>query len=452
VPTPTEELIIEEPTEEMPVEEPTDTPEEEPAVTPTPRKSLGGGGAGDPTPTRTRAPRATPTEAEDEPTPIATLMPASARQEIFDQVWETVHENYLYEDFHGADWEALRDEYETQVSDATSADEFYTVVGDMVDELGDDHSRYISPWDAREEDDLMNGNANYVGVGILSKYTEGEIHVVYVFPSSPAEEGGIQRRDVIIAVDGTPILPEDEDLSRIRGPEGSDVVLTVRSPGEEPRDLELRRRPINGKVVSSSHRLADDPTIGYMVIPSFDPEDMDEQVNDDLGELLADDEPLEGLIIDLRGNGGGLLDTMERIVGQFMTGESGIYASRGRDRSMIPPRGAHYKDLKDLPLVVLVDDGSESASEMMTGALQSNGRALVVGVPSAGNTETIYPYDFDDGSRLWLAEEGFQLLDGSTMEGTGVIPDAQIDVDWTSYPESEDPHILKAIELLKDVQ
>jgi C-terminal processing protease CtpA/Prc len=102
--------------------------------------------------------------------------------------------------------------------------------------------------------------------------------------------------------------------------------------------------------------------------------------------------------------------------------------------------------------VVLVDEGSESASEMMTAALQYAGRAQVVGVPSAGNTETVFPYDFDDGSRLWLAEEGFQLPDGTTLEGTGVIPEEQIDVDWSEYPESDDPHILKAIELIEDVQ
>jgi C-terminal peptidase prc len=379
-------------------------------------------------------------------------MPSADRLDIFQQVWETVHDNYLYEDFHGADWDALRTEYEQKVKDVTTAEDFYATVDDMITALGDDHSRYLSPWAAREEDDLMNGNTSYVGVGIFSRYTENEIQVVYVFPGSPAEEGGIQRRDVITAVDGTPITPEDEDLSRIRGPEGSKVTLTVRSPGEDPRDIELVRRPIKGKVVPISRRLEVDPSVGYMVIPSFDPTDMDEQVDAELTTLLKGDEPLKGLIIDLRGNGGGLLDTMEHIVGQFQTGQTGIYASRGQDRKMIPPRGSHYQQLKNIPLVILVDGGSESASEMMTGALQYAGRAKVVGVPSAGNTETVYPYDFDDGSRLWLAEEGFQLPDGSTLEGTGVIPDAQIDVDWTQYSERDDPHILKAIELLKNFQ
>lgn len=454
-PTPTEVGIVDEPTEEAPFEEPTNTPEEEPGATPTPRKSLGGGGDATPTevtPGTTRTPRNTPTAVAGAATPIATLMPQSARLDLFEQVWETVRDNYVYEDFRGADWDALRDEYEPLVRDAASAGEFYTTVDEMIGELGDDHSRYVSPWEADEEDDLMNGNANYVGVGIFSKHDEGEIQIVYVFPDSPAEEGGLQRRDVITAVDGIPIMPEDEDLSRIRGPEGSTVTLTVRSPGQEPRDIELVRRPISGKVLPTSRRLEADSSVGYVIVPSFDPGDMDEQVSDELAKLVESEEPLAGVIIDLRGNGGGLLDSMERVVGQFMTGEAGIYASRGRDRLMIPPRGSMYEDLVDVPLVLLVDDGSESASEMMAGALQYAGRALVVGVPTAGNTETVFPYDFQDGSRLWVAEEGFQLPDGSTLEGTGVIPDEEIDVDWTEYAESDDPHILRAIELIQDVQ
>ena len=444
-PTPTEELII---------EEPTITPEEELAVTPTPRKSLGGGGS-EATPTRAAPPprsTSTPTAVAEEATPIATLMPSAQRLEIFQQVWETVRDNYLYEDFHGADWDALKDEYEPKVEAATSAEEFYTTIDDMVTRLGDDHSRYLSPWDAKEEDDLMSGNTSYVGVGIFSNHNDNEIKVVYVFPGSPAEEGGIKRRDVISAVDGSPITEADADLSRIRGPEGSKVILTVRSPGEEARDIELTRRSITGRVLPTSHRLEADPSVGYLIIPSFDPEDMDEEVTGELTRLAQGSEPLAGLVVDLRGNGGGLIDTMERIVGQFMTGEGGKYASRGREHLMTPPKGAMYDKLKNVPLVILVDGGSESASEMMTGALQYRGRARVVGVPSAGNTETVYPYDYDDDSRLWLAEEGFQLPDGSTLEGTGVIPEAEIDVDWTAYPESQDPHILKAIELIKGGQ
>jgi C-terminal peptidase prc len=379
-------------------------------------------------------------------------MPSSARVDLFEEVWQTVADNYLYEDFHGADWDALRDEYEAKVRAATSAQEFYDIVDEMISALGDDHSRYLSPWDAKEEDDLMSGNTSYVGVGIFSQYKEDHIQIVYVFPGSPAEEAGLQRRDVVTAVDGLAITPDDEDLSRIRGPEGTSVTLTVVSPGEEPRDVEMVRRSITGQVLPTAHRLEADPSVGYLIVPSFDPEDMDENVDAQLKKLVNGNVPLAGVVVDLRGNGGGLIDTMQRIVGEFLIGESGSYASRGRDHPMVPPKGATYDKLKDIPLVVLVDSGSESASEMMTGALQYAGRAKVVGVPSAGNTETVYPYDFDDGSRLWVAEEGFQLPDGSTLEGTGVIPDAQIDVEWSEYPETEDPHILKAIELIHGTQ
>jgi len=81
--------------------------------------------------------------------------------------------------------------------------------------------------------------------------------------------------------------------------------------------------------------------------------------------------------------------------------------------------------------------------------IQYQGRAKVTGARSAGNTEIVYPHDFKDGSRLWLAQEGFKLPDGTTLEGRGVIPDAELDLNWADYAEKDDPQILKAIELLK---
>ncbi len=101
-----------------------------------------------------------------------------------------------------------------------------------------------------------------------------------------------------------------------------------------------------------------------------------------------------------------------------------------------------------MPLVVLVDEQSQSYAEVLAAALQARGRAKVVGKRSAGNTETIYSYNFPDKSRLWVAQEGYRLPDGTNLEGRGVIPDVNIDVDWTQYSLETDPHVLKAVELL----
>lgn len=381
--------------------------------------------------------------------PTPTLQPVAQLRNVFEQVWSTVDRNYLYPDFNGADWDKLKTIYEPKALAAQSAIEYYDLIADMVDKLGDDHSHYESPWDAREEDDLVHGNASYAGIGVLSLYGKNDVTVVYVFPGSPAEKAGLKRRDVITSVDGKPLVDVDKGLNRIRGPIGTDVTLGVTSPGEPPRSITITRQQVTGKIFPSMTRLQADPSIAYLVIPSFDQDDMGDLVQGELAKLLSDGKPIKGIIIDLRGNGGGLLSAMEETLGEFITGKAGSYASRTSMHPLVPPPGPLYGQLKDIPLVILVDKGTVSAAEMFAGAMKGRGRAQIVGITSAGNTETIYPYNLPDGSRLWLAEEGFHMLDGSSLEGKGLVPDFEINVDWNSYSERNDPHILKAIELLQ---
>lgn len=381
--------------------------------------------------------------------PTPTLQPVGQLRTVFEQVWNTVARNYLYPNFNGADWNKLKTVYEPKALAAKNATEYYDLIADMVDKLGDEHSRYMSPWEAREEDNLIRGSASYAGIGVLSKYSKTDVTIVYVFPSSPAEQAGLKRRDVITAVDGQPLINADKGPNRIRGPIGTNVVLRVTSPGEQPRAVTITRRQITGKVFPSLTRLQADPSIAYLVIPTFDQDDMGELVQAELTTLLADGKPLKGIIIDLRGNGGGLISAMEKVLGQFMVGKAASYASRTKSHDLVPPRGALYDQLKNTPLVVLEDKGSVSAAEMFTGAMKGRGRAKIVGITSAGNTETIFPYNMPDGSRLWVAEEGFYMLDGSSIEGKGVVPDTEINVDWNSYSERNDPHILKAVAILQ---
>ncbi|HEX9987656.1 MAG TPA: S41 family peptidase [Chloroflexia bacterium] len=427
------------PTEEA---ESTRTPQRTPTPTsgrliPTPRRS----------PTAHVARTATPTVlTEGSPTP--TLMPISARRAIFEEVWQTIQDVYIYEDFNGVDWDEVHDTYEPEVLAARSAAEFYGLVSDMVNELGDEHSRYLSPIEANEEDDLMQGTTNYVGIGILATREDTSMTVVYVFPGSPAEEAGLMRRDRITAIDGEPVVGAQNAPSKIRGPQGTTVTLTIRSPGESPRDVEVERRTITGQIEPSSHRLTANPEIGYLIIPDLFLEEMDQLVESELRDLLRGD-PIKGLVIDIRGNGGGLRTVMRNILGHFITGNAGTFYTKTETHPFTIPKGRLYDQLQPVPVVVLIDGGTESAAEWLAGAIQAKGRAKVVGVTSAGNTETVYPYDLTDGSRLWVAQESFKLPDGTALEGRGVVPDVEIDLDWSAFSEEKDPHILEAVKLLK---
>lgn len=383
-------------------------------------------------------------------TPTPTILPRAERDLLFEQVWLTVNDHYLYDDFKGVDWKAVHDEFKPKALAALSAPEFYLVLSEMVARLDDDHSYYIAPWQAIEEDERINGEVNYVGIGILyNREKEAqEILVVYVIPGSPAEKAGLKRRDRITHVDGVPLSRDEEEPTGIRGPVGSKVSLTIQSPEQRPREVVIERGSINGSILPSSRRLDADPSVGYIFIPDLWTGDMADQVEEELDSLLEGGR-LDGLIMDLRGNGGGLRTTLEGILGQFVIGKVGDFYSQEASYPFTIRKAALYDRLKNVPLVVLVDKGTVSYAEVLAGSLQARERAQMVGVASLGNTETIFPYDFEDGSRAWVAQEGFRLTSGVNLEGRGVIPDKISDKDWTLFSERNDPQIEEARDLLK---
>ena len=208
---------------------------------------------------------------------------------------------------------------------------------------------------------------------------------------------------------------------------------------------------MTGAVVPSSRRLPADPSIGYVVIPTLSTDDMDVRVEAELNGLLAGSPDLTGLIVDLRGNGGGFRTILESLLGDFVNGQVGTFFNQTSSYPLTITRKPLADKLSSLPVVLLVDQGTESYAEVMSAAIQEKGRARVVGVTTAGNTETIYAYNLEDGSRLWCAQEGFKLLDGTNLEGRGVVPDVTVSVDWTAFQESDDPQMLKAVDLLHGV-
>jgi carboxyl-terminal processing protease len=163
---------------------------------------------------------------------------------------------------------------------------------------------------------------------------------------------------------------------------------------------------------------------------------------------LSGSPDLKGLVVDLRGNGGGFRTILESILGDFVSGQVGTFFSQTSSYALTITGKPLGDKLSSLPVVVLVDQGTESYAEVLSASIQEKRRAKVVGVATAGNTETIYAYNLEDGSRLWCAQEGFKLLDGTNLEGRGVIPDEIVNVDWTAYQEADDPQILKALDIL----
>jgi len=391
----------------------------------------------------TPSPIPTPTLPPPTVTPTSDLLSLDERLQIFDEVWRIVDEKYLYADFGGVDWEGLYPEYRARVVQAQSRDEFYAVMIDLVAQLNDNHSRFVPPAAVEAEDATASGREIRVGIGVIVQPKPDGGFVQQVFPESPAARADIRPRDRIIAVNGRPYTASDGDL---QGAVGTSVRLTIARPGAKLRDVLLTRQEVRSSILPYYRRFPGD--IGYVSVPTLWVHDMGEQVSGALTDLVAGG-PLRGLILDLRSNRGGWGDVLSAVLSHFVRGQVGVFFGRDYVRPLVinPPAGPDLRNLS-AGLVVLVDEDTASYAEVMAAVLQSEAQAIVVGTHSAGNTETIYAHALRDGSRLWLAQEGFRLRNGSNLEGRGVVPDVLLDVDWTRYSEDDDPQLLEALRLL----
>ncbi len=395
----------------------------------------------------TPTPTVTPTLTPPPPTPTAPPPPPqqltrTQRQQMFDEVWSKVNTYYLYPDFHGLDWEDVRTEFAPRIATAHNPDEFYALLTEMVERLGDQHSRFLAPGAAIAEDERIIGVENRVGIGIITAFTEKGLIIQRVFPGSQAEQAGLQPHDRIIAVDGTPCTPRL--CGRIQGPEGTQVELTIAKVHGEIVNLTVTRQPVSVRQSPTTYRLTDD--IGYISIPSLWINDMAQQVSGALTDMVVE-RPLRGLVIDLRGNPGGWRSVMVSVLSHFVRGDVGTFFNRNGKTPLIVKEGSG-PDLRGLPLVVLVDKDTASYAEVLAGVLRLEAGAFIIGQPTFGNTETIYAYELEGGARLWLAQEGFFLSNGINLEGQGVQPDRVMDADWMHYAELDDPYVQEALLVL----
>ncbi|MCS6840897.1 MAG: S41 family peptidase [Roseiflexaceae bacterium] len=436
-----------------PAPPPTSTPLPTLTPTDTPRPTL----TATPTPTPTPAPTATPTVTPYPLLPTPTLAPLSAneRQAIFEDVWTLVRDRYVYEDYGGVDWEAVRKEFEPRIARAASEAEFYALIEEMVGRLGDNHTRFDTPQEVAEEAARFDGEWAYAGIGAIVRELPEGILITRLAPGGPAEQAGLQPRDLIIAVNGVPVsdtvtLGPGGPVAVVRGQPGTPVQLRIIDNTGAIRDVTVIRQviPPNAFPTVEARRVPG-TDVGVVLIDTFNVSSLDERVTDAIRSLYQSG-PLDGLILDVRTNGGGRLDMLQRTLGLFLDGGT-IGSSSGRDRSysIDVPSGKTLPLLEQTPIVVLTSDETASAAEMFAAGMQFRGRARVVGTPSAGNTENLIGYDLDDGSRFWLAELVFRLPDGSLLEGKGVQPDRIVEVDWWRYPFEEDPQIRVAVEELR---
>jgi C-terminal peptidase prc len=389
------------------------------------------------------------------PTPTLAPLAQSQRAAIFERVWTLVRDRYVYTDYRGLDWNAIRAEFAPRVAAAESPEAFYGLMRELIRRLGDEHSRFESPREVAEEQAEFEGDLRYAGIGVQVREVDEGALITRVARGGPAEDAGLRTRDLILAIEGIPFTDTARfgaagPIGAVRGAPGSPVRLTIRSPGGALREVTVTRRAISADAFARVEaRLLRGGRIGLIRIDTFYAEQLDQEVRAALARLAAGG-PLDGLIVDVRDNSGGRIDLMLDTIGLFANGGS-IGSSRGRrpGGQLRVPRGETLPAYAETPIAVLIGADTASAAEMFAAGMRALGRATIVGVASSGNLENLVPHAFDDGSRLWLAELTYQLPNGSQLEGRGVQPDRVVDVEWWRYEAGDDPQVKAAIDELR---
>lgn len=313
----------------------------------------------------------------------------------------------------------------------------------MMDSLGDQHSSYMDPDQYRQANVPLEGS--YEGIGAWVDATREYLTIMSPMPGSPAEEAGLLPGDQVIAIDGEDMTGIDGNLviRKVLGPAGTSVTLTIFREGEsEPFDVTLKREKI---IVPALEYEMLDGDIAYIKLFNFS-EKATEDFVAALEELLAQ-EPV-GLILDLRNNPGGERDSAVEITSQFV--DEGVimyqeYGDGSRDTFEAVKGGL----APDIPLVVLVNEGSASGSEIVAGAIQDHERGVLVGMVSfgKGSVQNWIPLADEQGLvRVTIAR--WLTPNERTIHELGVVPDFEIDYTQEDFENEIDPQLEKAIDLL----
>jgi carboxyl-terminal processing protease len=285
----------------------------------------------------------------------------------------------------------------------------------------DPHSVYMTPEIYREL--RVDTSGRFDGVGLEVTVRDGWITVIAPIKGSPAEEAGMQPGDKIVKIDG--VLTENLDLIEavklIRGRRGSRVTLTVSRPGvDDLFDVQIVRRKINVPSVKWEQL---DERYGYIQILSFQ-EDTSKSVRKALKKLRRKD-AVNGIILDVRRNPGGLLEEAVAVSDEFLA-DGVIVTTESRGKEIERYEATGEAEETGVPIVVLVDGGSASASEILAGALRDNDRALVVGTQTFGKGSVQTVFELGDGSALKLTIARYYTPDGISIQAHGIVPDIEV--------------------------
>lgn len=362
------------------------------------------------------------------PAPAGQASTPKELQDLFGPFWQT--------------WDLIHQEYVDQpVNDELL---MRGAIRGMLEALGDPHTSYLDPEEYKSLTTQLQGEDTYEGIGAWVDTTKDYLTIISAMPGSPAEKVGLRTGDKIIAIDGEDMTGIDGELvrKRVLGPAGSTMTLTILRAGQDPFDVKITRAQIT--VPSVDSRMLDN-NIAYVRVLIFADNSKDE-LEKSLKDLMKQNP--RGLILDLRGNGGGYLESAIDVASEFIS--KGVIVTEeygdGTRRSFDARRGGLATDI---PMVVLINEGSASASEIVAGAIQDLGRGQLVGVKSfgKGSVQIPTPLKNNEGAvRITVAR--WLTPNGRTIHGIGLTPDVEVTISEEDFANNRDPQLNKAVDIL----
>lgn len=342
---------------------------------------------------------------------------------IVDETWQIVNREYVDPNFNQVDWLNVRQDLLDR--QYTSPDQAYRAIRAALKQLNDPYTRFLDPKQFQRLTEQTSGELSGVGISLEIHPQTRRLTVVKPYENSPALKAGILAGDIILAIDGqsTEGMSIQTVSQLIRGDVGSQVKLKLTRPGWGPFELELVRATVEVPAVNYEVKQEGSLRVGYIRLDEFSShaaEQMERSIKD------LEDQKVDGFVLDLRGNPGGLLESSIEIARMWLD-NGAIVSTIDRDGNWESVR-ANRTALTKRPLAVLVDQKSASSSEILTGALQDNHRAQIVGMKTFGKALVQAVHSLSDGSGLAVTVAHYYTPKGTDISKTGITPDVTIEL------------------------
>jgi carboxyl-terminal processing protease len=375
-------------------------------------------------------------------------------KEIIDEVWQIINRTYLDGTFNQSDWKAIRAKYIVNGS-YKNKEEAYKAIREMLKTLNDPYTRFMDPREFKNMQIDTSGELTGVGIQLTKDEKTKKLVVVSPIEDTPAFRAGVLSKDVITAIDGksTEKMELDDAVNLIRGKAGTPVRITIQR-GSETKEFNLVRTKIEIHPVKARVENTPIGKIGYIRLNQFSA-----QAGAEMGQTIREQEAegVKGYILDLRSNPGGLLYSSIEIARMWIP--DGLIVSTVDRKGVTERQRANNSALSKKPLVVLVDGGSASASEILSGALQDSHRATIVGTKTFGKglVQSVRP--LGDGSGLAVTIAKYLTPNGRDINKDGIHPDVEFglsDEDRKGLQQERDqvgtfadPQFKKGFEILE---